>query len=286
MAMSLSSALGQSGLPCTLCPPTANATGLSPGISVQRMSDLSFVNPGESVLPCETLLVNSDVGFKSALGSQVFSAFVGVTATMAVNGVPAGSVAPANLTTTRVGPLDCADTLDEPMTQFVYAIQPADAGTSILFTMNFAGKASLGGACNLNVLGSPEISVNVVSCDDGDACTIDTCDVVAGCIHTPIVCNDNDACTSDACVAGQCVFTPNAPCNDNDACTTDTCVPATGCVFTPNAPCNDNDACTTDTCVPAIGCVFTPNAPCNDNDACTTDTCVPAIGCVFTPNAP
>jgi hypothetical protein len=244
---------------------------------VQRQSDGSFVNPGESVLPCETLLVNSDVGFKPALGSQVFSAFVGVTAEMFVNGVSAGSVAPANLTTTRVGPAECADILDEPMTQFVYVIQAADAGTSILFRMDFAGKASLGGTCGLNVTGSPEISVDIVSCDDGDPCTTDTCDVVAGCINTPIDCNDNDACTEDSCVAGVCVNTPIV-CDDGNACTTDECVDGV-CVYTAIV-CDDGNACTTDECVDGV-CVYTAIV-CNDNDACTTDECVDGV-CVYTP---
>ena len=245
-SMSLSSGWGQSGLPCTLCPANANATGLSPGISVQRLSDGSFVNPGESVLPCETLLVNSDVGFKTAVGAQVFSAFVGVTAEMFVNGVSAGSVAPATLTTTRVGPAGCADTLDESMDQFTYVIQPADAGTTILFRMDFAGKASLGGTCNLNVTGSPEIQVDVISCDDGDPCTDDSCDVVIGCINTPKDCDDSNPCTDDSCdpITGACVNTPKN-CDDGDPCTDDSCDPVTGdCVNTDNGTCGGNAGCT------------------------------------------
>jgi hypothetical protein len=33
------------------------------------------------------------------------------------------------------------------------------------------------------------------SCDDGDACTADSCSF-ATCVHTPIVCNDGNACTT------------------------------------------------------------------------------------------
>jgi hypothetical protein len=197
---------------------------------------------------------------------------------MFTNGVSAGSVAPGNLTTTRVGPAECADTLDESMTQFVYVVQPGDAGTSILFTMEFAGKASLGGTCNLNVTGSPEISVDVISCDDGDPCTTDTCDVEAGCQHAPVDCNDDDACTTDLCVDGVCSNTP-IDCNDDDACTTDLCVEGV-CSNTP-IDCNDDDACTTDLCVEGV-CSNTPIV-CNDNNACTTDTCV-AGECVYTDN--
>ena len=39
----------------------------------------------------------------------------------------------------------------------------------------------------------------LANCDDGLACTIDTCDIISGCNHTNKVCNDNNACTSDSC---------------------------------------------------------------------------------------
>lgn len=86
-------------------------------------------------------------------------------------------------------------------------------------------------------------------------------------------CDDGNACTTDTCNNGTCVYTP-ITCNDSNACTTDTCNPASGCVYTP-ITCNDNDGCTTDTCNPASGCVYTP-VDCNDNDPCTTDSCQPA----------
>jgi len=45
-------------------------------------------------------------------------------------------------------------------------------------------------------------------CDDGDPCTIDTCDEDADeCVNTPIVCNDGNPCTTDVCVDGECVYT-------------------------------------------------------------------------------
>ncbi len=74
--------------------------------------------------------------------------------------------------------------------------------------------------------------VGAVDCDDGNACTTDSCSNNS-CVNTPIVCNDNNACTTDSCdpVTG-CVFTP-VVCNDNNPCTTDSCDSGTGCVFTP-----------------------------------------------------
>jgi hypothetical protein len=43
------------------------------------------------------------------------------------------------------------------------------------------------------------------SCDDGNACTTDTCDSATGCAHGPVSCDDGDPCTSDSCdPAGGC----------------------------------------------------------------------------------
>ncbi|HET8521954.1 MAG TPA: hypothetical protein VFL82_01900, partial [Thermomicrobiales bacterium] len=55
----------------------------------------------------------------------------------------------------------------------------------------------------------------LISCDDGDPCTIDTC-VAGQCVNTPIVCDDSNPCTDDACVGGECVYTPvpGRPCDD------------------------------------------------------------------------
>src|SRR5262245_7531137 len=35
------------------------------------------------------------------------------------------------------------------------------------------------------------------SCDDGNACTIDSCDPVSGCVNQPLTCDDGSACTAD-----------------------------------------------------------------------------------------
>ena len=128
-------------------------------------------------------------------------------------------------------------------------------------------------------------------CDDGDACTDDSCDQATGrCVNTPnIDCDDGDACTDDSCdpATGTCVNTPNIDCDDGDACTDDSCDPATGtCVNTPNFDCDDGDACTDDSCNPATGlCEHGASPSCDDQDECTDDSCDPATGaCVNTDN--
>jgi hypothetical protein len=120
-----------------------------------------------------------------------------------------------------------------------------------------------------------------VPCNDGNACTVDTCsDVAGGCVFTLVVCAA-DACNSNGCLpaTGQCNPQP-IPCNDGDPCTLDSCVIGSGCVYTPIV-CT-GDACNTNTCV---GGQCVPAAiPCNDGNPCTTDTCSTSSGgCVYTP---
>jgi hypothetical protein len=106
-----------------------------------------------------------------------------------------------------------------------------------------------------------------------------------------VVCDDGDACTDDSCDpnTGECVYEPNVVCDDGDACTDDSCDPNTGeCVYEPNVVCDDGDACTDDSCDPNTGeCVYEPNIVCDDADICTDDSCDPNTGeCVFVPADP
>jgi len=51
-------------------------------------------------------------------------------------------------------------------------------------------------------------------CDDGDACTTDSCDPATGCTAAAITCDDGDACTTDSCdLASGCANEPVASCN-------------------------------------------------------------------------
>jgi hypothetical protein len=120
-------------------------------------------------------------------------------------------------------------------------------------------------------------------CDDNDPCTIDFCHPQFGCFHAPVVCDDDDLCTTDACnpQTGECEFIP-IDCDDNNPCTVDSCE-AGECLHT-SIQCDDGDACTVDLCDPMTGeCVFIPR-DCDDGDPCTIDSCDPQTGeCVHTP---
>lgn len=93
-------------------------------------------------------------------------------------------------------------------------------------------------------------------CSDGNVCTTDTCDPIAGCIHAAASCDDSNACTSDSCdpVAG-CVHTA-MQCDDSDACTTDSCDPVIGCSHEPMA-CDDGNESTIDSCQGGE-CIYQP----------------------------
>jgi len=174
-------------------------------------------------------------------------------------------------------------------------------------------------ACDQVVLGSDEDGDGVVDCDD--ICPNTPAGEVVdaqGCGCSQISCDDGDACTTDTCVDAVCFHTPSydvaTQCcdpatgnttliSDNNACTTDTCDALTGLVThvdaTPAGQCcdpatgtltaiDDNNVCTTDACDAATGKVtHTSTAPagqcCNpatgaltpidDGNGCTTDIC-------------
>ena len=141
--------------------------------------------------------------------------------------------------------------------------------------------ACAGGAC---------IPGKLTTCNDGNACTVDSCDPAAGCktLFAVTPCDDGNPCTvADVCSNGSCTGTFK-PCDDGNPCTTDSCNPAVagGCVFEPisGGSCDDGIACTeSDTCVSGtcegtdLGCDCTVDADCaafEDENLCNgTLTC-------------
>ncbi len=133
------------------------------------------------------------------------------------------------------------------------------------------------------------------TCDDGVACTADTCDGgtcthtgIAGCCTGDADCDDGDACTGvERCTAGTCVAGTALVCDDGVGCTTDACDPAAGCTHTPAgccaASCDDGDVCNgAEACDASDGsCRGGTPLDCDDGDACTVDRC--DGGCVQTP---
>ena len=118
------------------------------------------------------------------------------------------------------------------------------------------------------------------SCDDGDACTSDSCDMAKGCLHAAV--SPGTTCAVGQCVAGLCI---GATCGDglcgftesNGSCASD-CPALGGACATSDTACQSTcvaskcatqaAACTADpTCAAVTGC----------ESACTTAAC--RLGC-------
>ena len=122
-----------------------------------------------------------------------------------------------------------------------------------------------------------------ISCDDGNACTIDSqCTEPLGCTHTRLNCDDGDPCTSDYCRRDSgCHHDRTLGCcrtNDDCLAETDKCTVNRTCVNTfckPGTPrdCDDGDACTADSCDSQTGCIHTRIAGCgtSGHPTCQTD---------------
>jgi hypothetical protein len=122
-------------------------------------------------------------------------------------------------------------------------------------------------------------------CDDGGACTADSCVNATGCRHTPLAgccttdaqCADTDECTvNEVCtVQHTCVSSPRF-CDDGNVCTSDGCNPGSGCTHVPTGggSCDEGNACTSaDSCIGGA-CVGTP-VSCSDGNLCNgLESCV------------
>jgi hypothetical protein len=131
------------------------------------------------------------------------------------------------------------------------------------------------------------------SCDDGVACTADTCDPVGDlCVNAPIAaaCDDGVFCNgAEICSPGLgCLGGAPPSCDDAVACTADSCDPVgDACVNAPeDAVCDDGVFCNgAETCDPALDCQGGAPPSCDDAVVCTADSCDP-VGdlCVNAPD--
>ena len=157
-------------------------------------------------------------------------------------------------------------------------------------------------------------------CDDGNACTTDTCDGAKGCVHASLAdklacADDGKICTLDYCSAGECSHPADKdglPCeSDGQDCTGDLCksgvcghaAAADGVSCEDGQPCTEKDTCKSGKCSKGSslaqytacsdGSKCTKNGKCdanglcrlspvcNDGDACTADTCATDGACSF-----
>ncbi len=152
----------------------------------------------------------------------------------------------------------------------------------------------LTGECLLDVRAGAE-------CDDGDPCSlIDRCSASGTCVGEPKICDDGVACTLDSCVGdvdGTCKFVAdNAFCEDGSPCSINTCVADVGCKSSVSKdPCDDGNPCTVaDACITgslcrgtlAPGCTCETKADCvffEDGDACNGTVVCDEGECIIDP---
>jgi probable HAF family extracellular repeat protein len=139
------------------------------------------------------------------------------------------------------------------------------------------------------------VGTGALACDDGDPCTIDSCNARTGCAHEPApagtTCDDGDACTTASqCQAGLCVATAALDCSDDDPCTSERCDATVGCVRgdEPNGTaCDDGSLCTQVDWCQGGACVGAMPVVCRALDQChVAGTCDPDSGACSNPIAP
>jgi len=173
----------------------------------------------------------------------------------------------------------CLEALCDPVTGKCL-LEPAHEG----YSCDDSDACTLGDSC----AGGECMPGKALACDDGNPCTSDGCDPVAGCkfVSSAGPCDDGNECTTgDACLNGMCASLGLLDCTDANPCTDDSCVPGQGCVHKLNqAVCDDGDLCTTGDHCHLGGCIGSAALTCNDGNPCTDDSCKPLTGCAFAPN--
>ncbi|MFT7622068.1 MAG: hypothetical protein ACI9WU_001235, partial [Myxococcota bacterium] len=116
-------------------------------------------------------------------------------------------------------------------------------------------------ACS-GATGACVVTPKTGDCDDDNACTQnDACDATATCFGTPVTCDDGQGCTVDSCdtQTGCANVANDAVCDDDNPCTTDACTDE-GCISTAtDGPCDDGDSCTLNDVCTGVACVGSPD---------------------------
>src|SRR5580704_8461850 len=132
------------------------------------------------------------------------------------------------------------------------------------------------------------------TCDDGNPCTVDSCNGDGTCSHTAAAngttCTGANLCEQTyTCQAGACTGSNPVTCTASDQChTVGACTPSTGQCSNPEATngtaCNDGNACTqTDACESGT-CTGSDPVTCTASDAChVAGTCNPSTGACSNP---
>ena len=138
-------------------------------------------------------------------------------------------------------------------------------------------------------------------CDDGVACTVDSCSTAGGCNHVPNVkfcggsaafcdttygcvectsdwdCGDDNSCTIDLCRDAKCTHVTEYDFDNDGKIEDDEVYPES----TDKLPCADDNACYLDSICHNGECVFGDERECDDNNDNTFDTCDSDFGCLY-----
>ncbi|MBW1873587.1 MAG: hypothetical protein JRJ19_16085, partial [Deltaproteobacteria bacterium] len=124
-----------------------------------------------------------------------------------------------------------------------------------------------------------------LDCDDNDACTTDSCDVINGCSNISISCDDSNLCTTDSCDAQNgCQYEnvlDGTPCGSQGCDSTESCING-ACISGNPVDCDDNDPCTIDRCEDNHGCVhdaLPDGFECGECMQCQASQCVQDPDC-------
>ncbi|MCB9738240.1 MAG: hypothetical protein H6747_03160 [Deltaproteobacteria bacterium] len=134
---------------------------------------------------------------------------------------------------------------------------------------NLYGEAGQPGTTDqASIVTVPPVCSTDAHCNDGDACTADSCNKLTGvCVYKATDCDDSNACTvGEACDSktGTCVAGKAVDCDDGNECTLDACDKATGvCSSTTIKGCIPS--CKKDTDCPGNPCAAV---------ACTVGKCI------------
>ena len=182
----------------------------------------------------------------------------------------------------------------------VYAPKAAFApsGGSAIYGALFVGSLATSGNSTIHydtaVQSAGGECCTAAKCDDGNACTVDTCNGDGTCNHAPASdgtrCAGSNKCEQTyACKSGACVGSQPIVCTASDQChVAGTCDPVSGQCSNPaaadGASCNDGNACTkTDACN-AGTCAGSNPVSCTSLDQChVAGTCNPASGACSNP---
>ena len=110
-------------------------------------------------------------------------------------------------------------------------------------------------------------------CDDGNACTADSCAGAEGCLNETddlLDCSDTNPCTvADHCVDGTCIGDP-VQCDDENPCTDNVCTATGGCEYPAlPGPCDDGNPCTVgDQCLDTVCTGTAVSCDCQQDSDC------------------